>query len=303
MMGLSSYISDLYGKATIPDPRTQDWLLVPTIWPTLAIVTTYLVVILGGQRLMKHREPFQLKTPMMVYNFCLVLLNAYIFYEFLVTTWLNPHFSKVCNTLEQGTIDSDRLADACWWFFFSKSIELIDTVFFMLRKKNNQISFLHLYHHSTMPLIWRVGVKFAPGGEGYFSASINSGIHVLMYTYYFMSALGPQYQKYLWWKRYMTVMQLIQFWMILFHTSYAIYSDCGYPNMYNWSLIFYVFTHIALFSNFYYQTYTKKKSSAHVKKTDQNGHTEPVTNGHVANGVSDSSTGSPTKARLRPRKD
>ena len=30
---------------------------------------------------MKSREPFQLKHPMMVYNFCLVILNAYIFYE------------------------------------------------------------------------------------------------------------------------------------------------------------------------------------------------------------------------------
>jgi len=30
---------------------------------------------------MKNREAFQLNTPMMVYNFFLVLLNAYIFYE------------------------------------------------------------------------------------------------------------------------------------------------------------------------------------------------------------------------------
>lgn len=38
-------------------------------------------------------------------------------------------------------------------------------VFFVLRKKNNQISFLHVYHHSTMPLLWWTGVKFVPGGE------------------------------------------------------------------------------------------------------------------------------------------
>ncbi|KAH3882567.1 hypothetical protein DPMN_006508 [Dreissena polymorpha] len=110
-----------------------------------------------------------------------------------------------------------------------------------------------------MPLIWYIGVKYAPGGESYFSASINSGIHVLMYTYYLLSAMGPSMQKYLWWKRYMTVMQLLQFWVILFHTSYAIYSDCGFPNLYNWALIFYDFTHIALFSNFYYNTYKKPR--------------------------------------------
>ncbi|KAL4225491.1 hypothetical protein ACF0H5_016181 [Mactra antiquata] len=296
-MALSEYVYDLYQKAIIPDERTQDWLLISTIWPTVMITTTYLTVILGGQRLMKHQEAFQLNTVMMVYNFLLVLLNAYIFYELSITTWFNWSFSKVCMPVEKNTISSDRLARACWWFFFSKSIELIDTVFFMFRKKNNQISFLHLYHHFTMPLIWYVGVKYVPGGESYFSASINSGIHVLMYTYYLLSAMGPQMQKYLWWKRYMTVMQLMQFWGILFHTSYAIYKDCGYPNMYNWALIFYDFSHIALFSNFYYQTYSKKAKAARAardKKIEQNG---------VANQNGASHESSDIKSRLRKRKE
>ncbi|WAR03132.1 ELOV4-like protein [Mya arenaria] len=249
----------------------------PSIWPTVIIVSMYLIVIIGGQRVMRNREPFQLNNAMMIYNFCLVVLNAYIFYE--------------------GSELADRLARNCWFFFFSKSIELMDTVFFMLRKKNTQITFLHLYHHSTMPLIWYIGVKYAPGGESYFSASINSGIHVLMYTYYLLAAMGPSMQKFLWWKRYMTVMQLMQFWGILFHTSYAIYTDCGYPNMYNWALIFYDFSHIALFSNFYYQTYTKKARAARAKREESNGRhdkQEEVSNGvHAKNG----------NTRLRSRRD
>ncbi|XP_060582399.1 elongation of very long chain fatty acids protein 4-like [Ruditapes philippinarum] len=293
-MTFSDYVNDLYAKAIVKDDRTQDWLLVSSIWPTLAITTTYLAVILGGQRVMRNRQPFQLNNLMMFYNFCLVLLNGYIYFEFVMTTWLNWDFSKVCMPVEHGKASADRLAAACWWFTFSKSIELIDTVFFMLRKKNNQITFLHLYHHFTMPLIWYVGVKYVPGGESYYSASINSGIHVLMYTYYLLSAMGPHMQKYLWWKRYMTVMQLIQFWAILFHTSYAIYSDCGYPNLYNWALIFYDFTHIALFSNFYYQTYSKKAKEARLKKMEQNGTSRK-------NGlVHEPSEG---KMRLRSRKD
>ena len=31
----------------------------------------------------------------------------------------------------------------------------------------------------------------------------------MMYIYYGVSALGPQYQKYLWWKKYMTKMQIV----------------------------------------------------------------------------------------------
>lgn len=30
-----------------------------------------------------------------------------------------------------------------------------------------------------------------------------------MYSYYGLAALGPQYQKYLWWKRYLTRIQLV----------------------------------------------------------------------------------------------
>ena len=45
-----------------------------------------------------------------------------------MTTWLNWDFSKVCMPVEHGKASADRLAAACWWFTFSKSIELIDTV-------------------------------------------------------------------------------------------------------------------------------------------------------------------------------
>jgi GNS1/SUR4 family. len=37
----------------------------------------------------------------------------------------------------------------------------------------------------------------------------NSFIHVLMYTYYGLSAMGPHIAKYLWWKKYLTILQLV----------------------------------------------------------------------------------------------
>lgn len=49
-------------------------------------------------------------------------------------------------------------------FHLSKILELIDTLFLVWKKKSNQLTFLHLYHHSTIiPATW-IGVKFAPGG-------------------------------------------------------------------------------------------------------------------------------------------
>lgn len=38
----------------------------------------------------------------------------------------------------------------------------------MLRKKNKQISFLHLYHHTMMPICAFIGVTFLPGIFNYF---------------------------------------------------------------------------------------------------------------------------------------
>lgn len=53
------------------------------------------------------------------------------------------------------------------------------------------------------------------GGHGTLLGCINSFIHVIMYAYYMLSAI-PAMQKYLWWKKYLTIMQLVS-WLI-FHT-------------------------------------------------------------------------------------
>ena len=44
---------------------------------------------------------------------------------------------------------------------------------------------------------------------GSFHAMINSSVHVIMYLYYGLSALGPVAQPYLWWKKHMTAIQLV----------------------------------------------------------------------------------------------
>lgn len=50
---------------------------------------------------------------------------------------------------------------------------------------------------------------FLAGGMGSFHAMINSCVHVIMYSYYGLSAAGPRFQKFLWWKKYMTAIQLV----------------------------------------------------------------------------------------------
>ena len=46
-----------------------------------------------------------------------------------------------------------------------QAYEFMDTLIMILRKKNSQISFLHVYHHaSTFFPCWWIGMNFTPGG-------------------------------------------------------------------------------------------------------------------------------------------
>lgn len=80
------------------------------------------------------------------------------------------------STLAQGDInlrcessvidDSSRqrhIAIATYLYFMAKVIDLMDTMFFVLCKKNDHVTFLHIYHHALMVLSTYIGVKFLPG--------------------------------------------------------------------------------------------------------------------------------------------
>lgn len=58
----------------------------------------------------------------------------------------------------------------------------MDTIFFVLRKKYNQVTFLHIFHHGIMPLGCCLGLKFHPVTYSGFMPLINAFIHSLMYV-------------------------------------------------------------------------------------------------------------------------
>ncbi len=51
---------------------------------------------------------------------------------------------------------------------------------------------------------------------------LNSGIHAIMYTYYFVSA----HTKQIWWKPYLTILQLIQFMTMNVQGFLVLYKSC-----------------------------------------------------------------------------
>ncbi|XP_064890433.1 very long chain fatty acid elongase 4 isoform X1 [Columba livia] len=242
------------------DPRTDSWFLVHSPLPVTFLFASYLFVVALGPFYMCHRKPLKLRGLLIAYNLAMMTLSSYMFYEFLVTSVL-ANYSYLCQPVDysRSELGMRQMARVCWWFFFSKVIELLDTVFFILRKKQEQVTFLHVYHHGTMLFNWWSGVKYVPGGQAFFIGMLNSFVHIFMYGYYALASLGPQMHRYLWWKRYLTIMQLCQFVAIAVHSSYNLFAECPFPDGFNIAVFLYILSLIALFLHFYYWTYTRGK--------------------------------------------
>lgn len=271
----------------VSDPRVQGWFLFDTPLATLAMVLIYLsFVVVAGPLWMANRKPFQITNTLVAYNAAQVLLSSYMFYEHLAAGWWGD-YSLSCQPVDYSDSDkAQRMLHLCWVYYFSKLSEFADTVFFVLRKKKSQITWLHLYHHSLTPFEAWLLVKFIAGGHGTFSNIVNNLVHVIMYSYYMVAAMGPQYQKYLWWKKHLTTLQLVQFFMVLFHSISALVYDCGYPKIIAAGLILHSTIFIVLFTNFYIQAYNKSKPRMKVTVVAANRNEE----NHTSNGVVKSET-------------
>ncbi|XP_055534986.1 elongation of very long chain fatty acids protein 7 [Wyeomyia smithii] len=242
------------------DERTVNWFLSGSMTPLLVIIVTYLYFCLyAGPRYMAKRKPFKLENVLIAYNALQVVLSIVLVYEGIKGGWDGTYDFK-CQPVDYSYHPTAmRMARAVWLYYICKVIELLDTVFFVLRKKQNQVSFLHVYHHTLMPICGFIGVKYFAGGHGTLLGVINSFIHVCMYAYYMLAAMGPKVQKYLWWKRYLTVMQIIQFIIVFYHTIQVQFQpSCGYPKSIAALLTLNAGLFIYMFSTFYVRSYLRK---------------------------------------------
>lgn len=263
---------------TRKDPRVDGYFLMDSPIPSFVLCTLYVLFVTKiGPSLMENRKPFEFRRIMAGYNFLMVILSGYLMYEFAAAGWF-AGYSLGCQPVDYSTSpQAVRMVNICWLFYISKFIEFFDTIFFVLRKKYSQVTFLHVFHHGIMPISWWFGVRFVPGGLGTFHALLNSFIHLVMYIYYGLSGLGPQYQKYLWWKKYMTTMQMIQFLLVLIHSFQLFVIECNYPRLFAYWIGAYAIIFLTLFANFYINAY-KKKPTRNQEKIHLNN------NGVVENG-------------------
>jgi elongation of very long chain fatty acids protein 4 len=202
-----------------------------------------------------------LRRVIQLYNLICVALAGYVVVGIVQYKLGNPG-TFVCNPIDTGNEKGDHLAFVIWVYYAQKYFELLDTFFFILRQRWRQLSFLHVYHHVSIPMVTAFFLAFDVNADSVVTAAVlNSSVHVLMYSHYFLSSLGVPTP----WRKMLTKCQLLQFCVCFVQPAYAFYvgPDCGYPDFMKIGMLVYQLSMIVLFSQFYSKSY---KAAADAKK-------------------------------------
>jgi len=175
-----------------------------TFRETATFIALYYVVVFGGRELMRDRPAFKLNKLFIIHNFYLTAISGGLlglFIQQLVPSlWKNGLYDNVCG--RSGW--TQPLIVLYYLNYLTKYLELLDTVFLVLKKK--PLRFLHTYHHGATALlcytqlVGETSVSWVP-------ITVNLTVHVVMYWYYCQSARGIR----VWWKQYITMLQISQF--------------------------------------------------------------------------------------------
>mmetsp|Transcript_32447 Transcript_32447/g.55291 ORF Transcript_32447/g.55291 Transcript_32447/m.55291 type:complete len:355 (-) Transcript_32447:171-1235(-) len=235
----------------------------------------------------KYDMKLLLTESMVIYNVAQVFLNGWMVYEMVSAVLYRGHPFIGSRSLSGVAINSGA-SYAVWVHYCDKYLEFFDTYFMILRGKMDQVSFLHIYHHTTIAWAWWIAMTYSPGGDIYFGALLNSLIHVLMYSYYALALMKVSCP----WKRYLTQAQLLQFTSVVIYTIATAYKHYKYlpheaiegeqPSLgtYYFCCVVQVFEMVSLFvlfSLFYKRSYSKKnkgggKSHSPAKESEDQCH-------------------------------
>lgn len=238
------------------DARSEGWPLTGSPLPVAFITASYVYFVkVAGPRWMLHRKPFDLKLCILAYNFLTTLFSAFFVVRFAKLAYWDLGYTFL-QDLDLGVTPANlEIVRLSWWLYMFKLAELADTVFFVLRKKNEQVSALHVVHHLIVS--WNMWLALTYGSQSHsmFVVCLNSFVHVFMYAYYFLAALGPSFRQLLWWKKYLTMMQIVQFVLLFAHAVGTVLATGNYVRLFTWlelaeAVLFFVWF-VAFYANAY----------------------------------------------------
>lgn len=240
----------------------------------VAIVALYLSIVLYfGPKMMQNRKPLEVKNLIRLYNGLMILFNLYLLKRALKLVDNGRSFFN-CKGVELDMAHVDEIATITELFLLSRLADFLDTIWFVLRKKQSHISFLHVFHHSYVPTVTYLATRWTPVSPNAMSFPfVNSAIHVVMYTYYLL-ATYPSLRPHLWWKRYLTGLQMLQFISVLAYNIYGYFYFSNYCGKSQTAALvgslMSAVIFLGLFYSFYQKAYVQKPASA-TKLTTSNG--------------------------------
>ncbi|XP_003738297.1 elongation of very long chain fatty acids protein 5-like [Galendromus occidentalis] len=241
------------------DPRTYGYPLVTNPVFVSTVIATYLYIVRNGERWMEDRKPMDLRWVMRVHNLFMVIANVAFIAICFPLTYGNGSYSLFCQGITgRDDYASRLLIRSGFYYIFVRYLDFFDTFFFILKKKFSHVSNLHVIHHTIVAFNASFFFGFAPEGQPGLGLFINASIHVIMYGYYFMATF-PALRKYLWWKKYLTQLQIGQFIFAIFHMSIPLVYDCGFPRYLVYFATSQVILILGLFLNFYVKTYLTRR--------------------------------------------
>lgn len=231
--------------------RTEEIFYAIAFAKSMPIVIAYLLMVFLSHPITRLFPPMNLRAPLAIHNFVCVMLSLYTAVQGSRGILQSP---SVYYTAE----GSPLLVHALRVYWISKIVELTDTVFMVLRHKLKQMSFLHVFHHTSILLLADNAYGMAPWPPIGLLMTLNSIVHIFMYTYYGLRAVQPLNE--ISWKKRITQLQITQFLAGLVFTSigYVYHGFCVYSMLYGIGLL-------ALFINYYWQAFIRKTPSREKK--------------------------------------
>lgn len=136
-------------------PADSYFLVIATIVLAILIILYLRYIYIVGPKFMKDKAPYDVTNLLRVYNIFQVICCS----TFVIRSYqMGFDFRFIWKCESFAFLSDETLTElyiGTWLFLLLRLFEFVETIFFILRKKDNQASFLHVYHHvSTVILMW-----------------------------------------------------------------------------------------------------------------------------------------------------
>ena len=237
------------------------------------------------------------------YNMIQVMLCSYMCIEAGVRAYTAGYSLLPCNKFNST---EPPIAFILYVFYISKILDFLDTFFIIAEKRFKQLSFLHVYHHTSIFLVspWCIShlllshanllsffliclgkhdlLTFSSdylSTKQFYWLNLNVGydgdvyvtivLNGVIHTVMYTYYFVSLHTKEIWWKSALTMCQMVQFVLMNAQAMYLIATECTeFPRNITIAYGYYIVTLLLLFAHFFVTSYVIGKKKKPSKKVE-----------------------------------